>query len=94
MNIDISPSSPVGEGKLIRGESDDMAAIVVVKFFAQLNNSASAEGQDIGNTGRSPQQWSWVTCKRMEIDIIDKRADIVERELRKVSATRTLILQC
>ncbi len=34
MNIDIFPGSPVGKGKLIRGESDDMAAVVVVEFFA------------------------------------------------------------
>lgn len=87
MNIDIFPGSPVCKGKLIRGESDDMTAVVVVEFFAQLNNSASAKGEDIRNTGRSPQQWSWVTCKRMEIDIVDKRTDIIERELRKISAT-------
>lgn len=58
-----------------------MAAIVVVELFAQLNDSASTKGKNIGNAGGSPQQWSWKSCKRMEVDVVDERTNVIECEL-------------
>ena len=89
MEVDVSPGSSVGKGELIRGETDNVAAIVVVEFFAQLNNSASAERYDIGNTGGSPEPRPWETCEGVEVDVVDERADIVEYQLDKTSATLT-----